>query len=112
MGFGYWAIEEKVTGGYVGELGFADYKRDMEPSLHGSPELGWVLASRAHGRGYATEAASAVVAWAGANFGSNKLVCLIHPDNIQSLRVAAKCGFHESYRTTYKGHPTIVFARN
>ena len=33
LGFGYWAIEEKAAGGFVGELGFADFKRDIEPSL-------------------------------------------------------------------------------
>ncbi len=61
LGFGYWVAEEKATGNFVGEIGFADYKRDLEPSLKGVPEIGWVLASPAHGRGY-TEALRAVVA--------------------------------------------------
>src|ERR1051325_287394 len=33
LGFGYWAIEENATGDFVGELGFADFKRDLVPSL-------------------------------------------------------------------------------
>jgi RimJ/RimL family protein N-acetyltransferase len=56
MGFGYWVAEEKETGNFVGEIGFADHKRDLEPSLKGVPEIGWVFASHVHGRGYATEA--------------------------------------------------------
>ena len=56
LGFGYWVAEERATGELVGEIGFADHKRDLEPSLKGVPEIGWVLASHAHGRGYATEA--------------------------------------------------------
>jgi RimJ/RimL family protein N-acetyltransferase len=108
-GFGYWVIEEKATGAFAGELGFADYKREMEPSLDGAPELGWVLSPRVHRRGYATEAVRAVQAWGDAHLGQARTVCLIHPDNTASLRVAAKCGFREAYRTTYKGHETIVF---
>src|SRR5882724_4453520 len=50
LDFGYWVVEEKATGMYVGEIGFADYKRDLEPSLKGTPEIGWVLSSQAHGR--------------------------------------------------------------
>jgi RimJ/RimL family protein N-acetyltransferase len=111
MGFGYWAIEEKATGSFVGELGFADFKRDIEPPLDGMPELGWALASRAHGKGYATEAVRAVVAWGDRHFAAAPTVCIIHPDNLASIRVAEKCGYRESRRTTYKGHPTILFTR-
>ena len=38
MGFGYWVAEEKETGNFVGEIGFADYKRDIESLLKGVPE--------------------------------------------------------------------------
>ena len=62
LGFGYWVVEEKATGSFVGEIGFADYKRDLEPSLHDKPEIGWVLAPRSHGKGYATEAVRAAIA--------------------------------------------------
>src|ERR1700692_4018723 len=55
LGFGYWAVQEKSSGNFVGEIGFADYKRELEPSLKGEPEIGWVLASAAHGKGYAPE---------------------------------------------------------
>src|SRR5271170_6882454 len=39
LGFGYWVAEENATGSFVGEIGFADYKRDLEPSLKGVPEV-------------------------------------------------------------------------
>jgi len=111
MGFGYWAIEERDTGNFVGELGFADYKRDIVPSIKGVPELGWALVSRVHGKGYATEAVRAAVAWGEAHFGPARTVCIIHPENLASIRVAEKCGYQEFQRTTYKGHPTIIFDR-
>jgi RimJ/RimL family protein N-acetyltransferase len=111
MGFGYWVIEEKSTGSFVGELGFADYKRDIIPSIKGVPEAGWVLASAAHGKGYATEAVGAAVAWGEAHFGSVRTVCLIHPENLASIRVAEKCGYKQFQRATYKGDATLIFAR-
>lgn len=111
MAFGYWAVEEKATGAFVGELGFADYKRDLQPSLNGTPEIGWVLASPAHGKGYATEAVRAAVAWGDAQFQSARTACIIAPENLASIRVAAKCGYCGPQPATYKGKPTLLFVR-
>jgi RimJ/RimL family protein N-acetyltransferase len=111
LGFGYWAVEEKATSEFVGELGFADFKRDIQPSLEDTPELGWALASRVHGKGYATEAVRAAITWGDEHFGRARTTCLIHPENMASIRVAEKCGYREFQRTTYKGHATILFER-
>jgi RimJ/RimL family protein N-acetyltransferase len=111
LGFGYWVAEEKATGKFIGEIGFADYKRDLEPSLKGVPEIGWVLTSQAHGRGYATEAVRAAVAWGDAHFLSARTACIIAPENLLSIRVAVKCGYREFQLTTYKGQPTIMYVR-
>ena len=111
LGFGYWAIEEKTSGRFAGEVGFADFKREIEPSFAGAPEIGWALAPWAHGRGFATEAVGAAVAWRDGHFGSMQTVCLIDPDNAASIRVAEKCGYREFERTKYKNQPTILFRR-
>lgn len=111
LGFGYWAVEEKASGRFVGDVGFADFKREIEPSLEGTPELGWVLAPWSHGRGYATEAARAALGWGDAKFGAARTVCIVAPEHRASLRVAEKCGYREVQRTTYKGEPTILLAR-
>ena len=111
MGFGYWAAEEKSTGNFVGEVGFADNKRDLTPSLKGVPEIGWVLASSAHGRGYATEAVRTAVEWGDRNFQTDRTACIIAPDNLASIRVAEKCGYRKSQVATYKGHSTLMFVR-
>jgi RimJ/RimL family protein N-acetyltransferase len=111
LGFGYWVVEEKATGNFVGEVGFADYKRDLQPSLKGVPEIGWVLASHAHVKGYATEAVRAVIAWGDAHFGLVRTACIIHPENLASIRVAEKCGYRGLQRVTYKEHAVMMFVR-
>jgi RimJ/RimL family protein N-acetyltransferase len=110
MGFGYWVIEEKVSGRFVGEVGFADFKR-IEASFDREPEIGWALAAWAQGIGLATEAVGAAVAWGERHFGTARTVCLIHRDNVASIRLATKCGYREFGRTTYKDQPTMLFRR-
>jgi RimJ/RimL family protein N-acetyltransferase len=109
LGFGYWLVEERETGEFVGEVGFADFKRDMQPSLGPVPELGWVLAPAKQGNGYATEAAHAALGWAREHFGSGNFACIINPENLASIKVARKCGFEEKQLVTYKGRPVIIF---
>lgn len=111
LGFGYWAVEERASGQYIGELGFADFKREIQPSIEGVPELGWALASHAHNKGYATEALRAVVAWGDQHFEPGRTVCLISPDNPASLRVARKLGYREILRTEKDGRTEIMLDR-
>jgi RimJ/RimL family protein N-acetyltransferase len=111
MGFGYWVVEEKASGNFLGEVGFADYKRDIQPSLKGVPEIGWALAAHAHGQGFATEAVRAALEWGDKHFDSKRTACIIAPENLASVRVAEKCGYREFQRTTYKGKPALMFER-
>jgi len=111
IGYGYWAIEDKATGRFIGEAGFHDMKRDIEPLLEGIPEAGWVLAPEAHGKGIAGEVVGRMVAWADETFGKARTVCIIDPENGSSLKVAGRAGYVEVQRTTYHGEPTILFER-
>ena len=111
-GYGFWIIEEKVSGRLLGEAGLADFKRAIEPSLEGKPEFGWIIIADAHGQGIATEAATAALAWADTRFPTATMCCIIDPDNAPSIRVAEKCGFVESARTTYKTKPIIILDRS
>jgi RimJ/RimL family protein N-acetyltransferase len=111
LGFGYWVVEEKASGKFAGEVGFADYKREMQSPVKELPEIGWVLPTWAHGRGYATEAARAVLRWGDEHFSPPRTTCIISPDNLPSIRVAEKCGYRDLQLSSYKGQPTIVFVR-
>lgn len=111
LGFGYWAVEEITSGEYIGELGFADFKRGIDPSIDGFPEMGWALAAHAHGKGYATEALRAAAAWGDAHFTIGRTVCLINLGNAASLRVAAKLGFREYARIEKNGEIDLLLQR-
>jgi RimJ/RimL family protein N-acetyltransferase len=111
LGYGSWAIEEKATGRFIGTVGFFDVQRDLTPSIKGVPEAGWVLAPRVHGRGYASQALEAALVWADEHFPTNRITCIIDPDNVASLRLANKFGFHEFARTTYHGGPIVLLER-
>lgn len=111
MGFGYWLVEEKVTGDFVGEVGFGDFRRDVDPSLEGMAEAGWALAFEARGKGYATEALQAAISWGEASIRSRRIVCLIDEGNHASVRVAENCGFRPWREATYKGTPSKIYAR-
>jgi len=111
LGFGYWVVEERATGVFIGEVGFADWKRSLEPSLGEMPEIGWVFASRSHGKGYATEAVRAATAWGEEHFGASRTACIIDPENLASIRVAEKCGYREFQMTKYRERLTMIFVR-
>jgi len=103
-------VFEKGSGRFVGEVGFADYKRDITPPLGDGPEAGWALATWSHGKGFATEAMVGAHAWREARFGKGRTICIIGPENTASMRVAEKCGYREIARREHQG-PIIVFGR-
>jgi len=111
LGFGFWVVRERNGGEYVGEVGLGDFRRETTPSFLGDPEIGWVLARNAHGQGYATEAARAALEWMRVRHRFERTVCMIEPGNAPSLGVAAKCGFREFARTTYKNAAVMLLER-
>ncbi len=110
LGYGYWVVEEISSGDFVGEVGFAQWHREISPPIQ-VPEAGWVLNTSAHGKGYATEALALALDWVGTCLRAAHTACLIHPDNRASIRVAAKCGYREAMHVVYRDQPAILFER-
>lgn len=111
MDFGYWVLEEKATGTYLGEIGFADFKRSVSPALRGKPEIGFALASQHHGKGFATEAIEAILAWGDSRLPDPTTVALVDPDNVISLHLLAKFGYEEVDRSALNDRPTVFLTR-
>jgi RimJ/RimL family protein N-acetyltransferase len=100
-----------VSGKFIGELGFADFKRALNLPLEGLPELGWALTPSAHGNGYATEALQAVVAWGDQQLQPPGSFCIIHRDNRRSFRVAEKLGYNIVLQAPTDAQPDAILAR-
>lgn len=111
MGFGFWAIEEKASGNFIGETGFADFKRDVAASMRGKPELGFALTTRFQDKGYATEAVQAALKWADAQPAFETTVCMMSPRNVASRRVAEKSGYSLSGEGLLNGQAVLFFSR-
>lgn len=86
QGFGLLAVVERETGRLIGEAGIQPLEQG--PDI----EAGYTLARAAWGRGYATEAARAILAWAFVGLGLHRLVAVADPANAASLRVLDKVG--------------------
>ena len=111
LGYGFWTVRDRASGAFVGEVGFGEFRREIEPRLDDAPEIGWVLSPAAHGKGFATEAASAALDWMARTHAPARTVCIIQPENSASLRVAEKCGYREFARTRYKDSAAVLLER-
>jgi RimJ/RimL family protein N-acetyltransferase len=85
-GWGNFLVEERGSGQLVGRVGITAWEDWPEP------ELGWWTAPAVWGRGYAPEAARAVLALARDTYRWTRLISLIRPTNHASIRVAEKLG--------------------
>ena len=112
MKYGYWAIEERQSGRFIGDIGFADFKRDIAPAMQNVPEFGFALASPAHGKGYASEAVRAALAWGDAHLPSTRTVCLVNDENAASLHILEKAGYRVFERAAFNGTPVLFLERS
>ena len=111
FGFGYWAVQRREGGAMIGQIGFADFQRDMSPSVAGLPDMGWLFAREAAGQGYATEAAAAGLAWIDEALRPPESVAIIDHVNEASIRVAEKCGFDVREDALYRGESILLLRR-
>ena len=112
LGYGYWAIEEKATGRFIGEIGFADFKRDIAPAMQNVPELGFALCSPVHGRGFGTEAVKQVLSCGDLHLPAPRTVALVSDENRASLRILEGCGYRVFDRVQFNGSPALFLERN
>jgi RimJ/RimL family protein N-acetyltransferase len=103
-GYGKYAVEEKVSGQFIGYVGLApvDFDAPFTPAI----EVGWRLARQAWGNGYATEGASAVVDHAFGQLGLQALVSFTTEWNRRSRRVMEKIGMSRDPREDFI-HPKL-----
>lgn len=88
-GYGWWAVEVRATGEFIG---FAGLDRVDDGLPFTGVEIGWRLARSAWGHGYATEAATAVLAYGFDTLGLPEILAVTTATNLRSQAVMRRIG--------------------
>ncbi len=83
-----WAVMEKESDECIGQIAY--FLVDKNNSWG---EIEYCIGTAYQGKGYATEAAKAVIDYGFHTIGFNKVQICVRPSNIKSKRVIEKCGF-------------------
>jgi RimJ/RimL family protein N-acetyltransferase len=111
-GWGLWAVEVLPGADERGDAGaFTGFVGLNVPSFdaHFTPavEVGWRLAERFWGRGYATEAATAALGYAFGELGLDEVVSFTTVANDRSRRVMERLGMHRDPAEDFN-HPSLA----
>ena len=104
-GFGLWAVEVPGAADFVGFVGLAvpSFEAHFTPCV----EIGWRLAREHWGHGYATEAATAALAFGFGDRALEEIVSFTVPANIPSRRVMGRLGMRRLPSDDFE-HPAIA----
>lgn len=102
-GYGFWALE--ADGAFIGFCGIKDvlFAVPWKPAV----EVGWRLARDAWGKGYATEAARAAIAYGFETVGLAEIVAFLLPMNRRSAAVCERLGMTRDPSRDFE-HPLIA----
>jgi RimJ/RimL family protein N-acetyltransferase len=102
IGYAMWAVEERTTGTFIGQCGLRPAK-SMDEKAGSEIDLGYHLARASWNRGFATEAAVAVLAHGLGPLGLYSIMAVAAPGNVGSWRVMEKAGMRYEGRAEYYG---------
>jgi RimJ/RimL family protein N-acetyltransferase len=105
-GHGQWCVVEKSSGQVIGCVGFYHPQKPW-PGV----DLGWAIHRSRWGHGFATEASAAAIDWAWQHTHIDRIISLISPGDVRSIRVATKIGqqFEREDRDPIHGEPALVY---
>lgn len=107
-GIGRWAIIEKRTNSFIG---WAGLKFITEP-ISGKTkyyDLGYRLIKKYWGKGYASEAAEACLAYGFKNLGLTEIYGMTQIGNLASIKVLEKTGLRRIETFNYEDEPHYLF---
>lgn len=102
-GYGPFAVEEKASGELVGRIGF------LNPVGWPAFELGWTLARKFWGYGYASEGARRALTYAWEELDKDHVISLIDPQNTSSIKVAERLGETVEGKTELLGRDVLIY---
>lgn len=109
FGYAVYAVETKDTHEFIGFVGLSHPPFEIpnfQPKGLPIVEIGWRLSSQHWGRGYATEAAKAVLHYAFTKLNLGEIISFTVVANVNSRRVMEKIGLHHSENDDFD-HPKI-----
>lgn len=97
-GWGFWAVELKHTGAFIGFVGLN--RQEADSGIPNAPllEIGWRLNSRYWGKGYAPEAANLALQFAFEQLNIDRVYAFTSLLNSPSIRVMEKIGMCNSFQ--------------
>ena len=101
-GYGFWAVEEKATGAYCGQVGL------WNPEGWPAPEVGWLVWAEHEGKGIAREAAERARAYAWDTLGWPEVASCISDGNTRSVALAERLGARLDRRVPRPGRPDAL----
>ena len=106
---GLWATVHKETGKFIGRCGLLPWEIDGKLDV----EIAYLLDKDFWHQGLATEAARGILLYGFEQLHLTRLICLMHPDNIPSQRVAERIGMKLERRVdgiASDNFPTLLYA--
>jgi [ribosomal protein S5]-alanine N-acetyltransferase len=101
--FGLWCVERLDTGAPIGTCGLL-----KRPTLD-DVDVGYALIPDARGAGYAREAVAGVLQYARETLNLHKVVAIVAPGNLASIRVMESLGYRADVLvTSAPGHEPVM----
>jgi RimJ/RimL family protein N-acetyltransferase len=106
---GLWATLNKKTGEFMGRCGLLPWTIEDRHEV----EVAYMLGKKFWGQGFASEAALAIVRHAFEQLNLSRLICLIDPENLASVKVAQRIGMSFEQKVDGidgDGIPTLIYS--
>jgi RimJ/RimL family protein N-acetyltransferase len=103
-GYGVWGVEHRETGAFMGRVGC------LNPEGWPGFEIGYTLDRPFWGQGYATEAVRASLHYARTVCKQDRVISIIRPANLPSIRVAERLGARPDGDVEFFGARSLIYA--
>ncbi len=103
---GLWATIYKETGQFIGRCGLLPWTIDGQDEV----EVAYLLAKEYWRQGLGTEVAKAILQYGFEQLGYWRLICMMYPDNLASVKVAQNMGMSLEKEMEDEAGPYLLYA--
>ena len=102
IGYAMWAVDDQSTGTFIGQCGIRP-AQSMDEHAGSEIDLAYHFARASWNKGYAAEAATAVLTYGLGSIGLDGIMAVTVPENVGSWRVMEKVGMRYEGQADYYG---------